>query len=179
MGDGSDAAVEGGVRLGVVRVAVAGGDRDPAWDEDVDEVERPGQLGCEREQSNGPGGKDPLEQLDVRVTPCGGRMRPKPPGRDKRALYVRPKDARAASALTYLPERGHQPVLGGGDQRRQVRSDAGLEQRLAGALVARRVGVEEVDAAEAVHLEVDEPGAGDPASVPGRKPVGGHPTVDH
>ena len=54
-------------------------------------------------------------------------------------------------------------------KRGQVRRDAGLEHRLAGDPVAGRVRVEEVDAAEAVHLEVDEAGRGDALAVGGRE----------
>ena len=120
------------------RVGVAGRDGDSARDEQVDEVERPGQLGCQREQPDRPGGEEPLEQGRVRVAPCGGRMRPEPPGREERAFDVRAEDPRAAAALADLAERGDEPLLGGCDQRRQVRGDAGLEQRRARALVAGR-----------------------------------------
>ena len=69
----------------------------------------------------------------------------------------------------HLAQRGEQLLLGRGDQRRQVGGDAGLEQRLARAAVAVGVGVEEVDAAEAVHLEVDEARDGEAAPVRRRR----------
>ena len=53
-------------------------------------------------------------------------------------------------------ERGDELLLGRRDQGRLEGRHAGLEQRLAGAAVARGVGRGEVDAAEAVHLQVDE-----------------------
>ena len=55
-------------------------------------------------------------------------------------------------------------VLGRGDERRQVRGDAGLEQRLSGGGEAVRVCAEEVDAGEPVDLEVDEAGSRDPGA---------------
>ena len=97
-------------------------------------------------------------------------MRAEPPRREERAFDVRAEDPRAAAALGDLAERGDQPLLGRGDQGGQVGGDAGLEQRLAGARVAVGVRVEEVDAAEAVHLEVDEAGRGDAR---GRSRTGG------
>src|SRR6185503_8110711 len=57
-----------------------------------------------------------------------------------------------------------QVLLGRRDEGRQVRGDARLEQRLAATGVAVGVGAHEVDAAEAVHLEVDEAGDGDAAA---------------
>ena len=44
-----------------------------------------------------------------------------------------------------------------GDERRQERGHAGLEQRIAGHPVAVGIRAEQVDAREAVHLQVDEP----------------------
>ena len=163
--DGARRRARSRVRLLGARVGVAGRDGDPARDERVDEVERPGQLGCQREEPDGARREETLEQGRVRVAACGGRMRPEPPGREERAFDVRAEDPRAASAFADLAERGDEPLLGRCDQRRQVRGDAGLEQGGAGLLVPGRVGVEEVDAAEAVHLKVDEPGRGDPAAV--------------
>src|SRR5204862_1408726 len=83
MWDGADAAVEGGVRLVGVGVAVTDGDDDPPRDEQVDELERSGQLGRERVQPDRAGREEALEQADVRVTPCRGRMRPEPLGRQE------------------------------------------------------------------------------------------------
>ena len=51
-----------------------------------------------------------------------------------------------------------------GDERRQVGGDAGLEQRLGRARVAVSIGAHEVDAREAVDLEVDEAGRRDPTA---------------
>ena len=60
--DGAHAAVERRVRLLGARVGVAGRDGDPARDEQVDEVERPGQLGCQREEPDRPRREETLEQ---------------------------------------------------------------------------------------------------------------------
>ena len=104
----------------------------------------------------------PLEQGGVGIAPGGGRMRPEPPGGEEGPLDVGAEDPRARGRpATISPSAATSRSSGARDQRRQVRGDAGLEQRLAGAGVAVRVGVEEVDAAEAVHLEVDEAGRGD------------------
>ena len=69
-------------------------------------------------------------------------------------------------------------LLGGRDERGEVGGDAGLEQRLARAPVAVGVRVEEVDAAEAVDLEVEEAGHRDAASVRRGEAVAGDPAVD-
>src|SRR5207237_5896939 len=84
---------------------------------------------------------------------------------------VTAEDARSVGAGRHLAQRREQLLLGRGDQRRQVRSDAGLEQRLAGAPVAAGVRVQEVHTAEAVHLQVDEAGCGDAVSVWRREAV--------
>ena len=70
----------------------------------------------------------------------------------------------------HLAERVDELRFGRGDERRQVRGDAGLEQRVAGARVAVGVGAEEVDAGEAVHLQVDEAGRRDAAAVGDARP---------
>jgi hypothetical protein len=88
-------------------------------------------------------------------------MRPEPSRREEGAFDVGAQDARAAAALDDLGQGGDQPVLRSGDQGGEVGRDARLEQRLARSRVAFRVGVEEVDAAEAVDLEVDEAGNGE------------------
>src|SRR3954463_2149288 len=84
------------------------------------------------------------------------------------------EDARARLADRHLRHRTEELLLRRRDQRREVGGHAGLEQRLARATIGRRVGVEKVDAAEAVHLEIDEAGHGDPA--PSRR---GEPDRDH
>ena len=78
------------------------------------------------------------------------------------------------SADRHLRHRLQHLLLRARDQRRQIRSHAGLEERLACPAVAVGIGVEEVDAAEAVHLQVDEPGHGDPASPRAAEPDARH-----
>ena len=84
---------------------------------------------------------------------------PSAPRREERPFDVDAEDPRpVARPSRHLRERREQLLLGRRDERGQVRGDAGLEQRLAGAPVAVGVGVEEVDAGEAVDLQVDEAG---------------------
>src|SRR5206468_9347651 len=79
----------------------------------------------------------------------------------------------------HVPERREQVFLGRGDEGRQVGGDAGLQQCLASAGVAVGVGAHEVDAAEAVDLQVDEAGDGDAAvAVATAQPIGGDLAVD-
>ena len=94
------------------------------------------------------------------------RCVPSRAAREERALEVdaedpRPGEPRSGTAR----DRGDEVGLLGGDQRRQVGRDAGLEQRLAGGRESVGVRAEEVDAREPVHLQVDEAGHGDPATV--------------
>ena len=77
-------------------------------------------------------------------------------GREERALEVHPEDPGPRLVDRHLAHRGEHLRLGGRDQRREIGGDAGLEQRGPGPPVPVGVGVEEVDAAEAVHLQVDE-----------------------
>ena len=69
----------------------------------------------------------------------------------------------------HLAEGGEELLFGGGDERGEVGGDAGVEEGLACAAVALGVGLEEVDAGEAVDLEVDEAGDGDAAAVGRRR----------
>ncbi len=90
-------------------------------------------------------------------------------GREERPLEMDAEDPRALRGQRHGAECRDELLLRRGDQRRQVGGDAGLEQRVAGACVAGRVGVEEVDAREAVHLEVDEARHGDSAAARARR----------
>ena len=67
-------------------------------------------------------------------------------------------------------QRSDELFLGRGDEGRQVRGDAGREERCARAPVPVRVGAEEVDADDAVDLEVYEPWNGQPAPMWPLKP---------
>src|SRR5437763_595814 len=75
------------------------------------------------------------------------------------------EDARSLGDDRNLLHRRDELVLRRRDQGGQVAGDAGLEQHLAGAAIALRVRFEEVDAAEAVDLQVDEAGHGEAAAV--------------
>src|SRR5439155_13510563 len=75
-------------------------------------------------------------------------------------------------ARRHLAQRGEQLLLGRRDQRRLVRGHAGLAQRLARGVVVGRGRVQEVDAAEAVHLEVDEARHRQPAPATAEAHVG-------
>src|SRR5690348_12206005 len=75
-----------------------------------------------------------------------------------RAQHPRPCAVRRERA-----ERVDERVLRRGDERRLVGGDARREQRLSSSLVVVGSGGQEVDAAEPVHLDVDEAGYGDAA----------------
>src|SRR6476646_9922146 len=88
------------------------------------------------------------------------------------------EDPRPGLAARHLTKRAEQLLFGARDQRRQKGGHARLEQGLAGDAVVGAARVEEVDAAEAVHLQVDEPGDGDPVADTGQ-PDAGHDPVLH
>src|ERR671922_1213601 len=91
---------------------------------------------------------------------------------EERPFEMDAEDARAAvRPERKLPKRLVQLLLGCRDERRQVARDPGLEQRFARAAVALRGGVEEIDSAEAVHLDVDESRGRDAVAVSTREPV--------
>src|SRR4029453_8691037 len=106
-----------------------------------------------------------LEQGRIRLPARQGRMRAETAGCEERARQVDPDGPRALSRGRSVLDRREELLLRRGDESGEVGGDAGLEQRLAGAPVAGGVGVEEVDTAEAVHLQVDEAGSGHPAAV--------------
>ena len=158
VGDRANAAIEGGVRLGRSRVRVAEGDDDSPGLEHVDELERPGQLGRERHHPHRTGGDEPLEQSQVGIAAIAGGVGAEPARREERAFEVRPEHARATSGRLERnrAQRGDEIGLAGGDERRLERGHPGLEQRVGGLAVPVRIRAEEVDAREAVHLQVDE-----------------------
>ena len=179
MRDHARAAVERRGRLLRRRVAVPARDGDAARDEVVDQLERAGQLRRQRHHPHRPRGEQPLEQRSVGIAPAVRRMRAEPPRREERPLEVHAEDARArpdhagtsASAAS-------KSVLRRRDQRRQERRHARLEQRLAGLAVTVAVRLEEVDAAETVHLHVDEAGHRDAAAVRAAQPDARDAAVD-
>ena len=152
-----DAEVERRVRLLGGGVAVAERDGDAALEQARDQRVGAGKLRRERHQPDRPAVEQPVEQRQVGIAPRRGVVRAEPArargtglrGGRRGCADSPPSVGTSASAASSL-------LLGRGDQGRQVGGDARLEQRLAGAAVAVGVGVEEVDAAEAVHLQVDE-----------------------
>ena len=170
-----DAAVETGVGLRRGRVGVARGDGDPPRDQHVDEVERARQLRRERHVRHAAAREQPVQQRRVGVAAPLGRMGAEPAGGEERALQVRAEDLRP---VRQRAQRGQDVRLGRGDERRQVRGDAGREQRRARARVTLAVGVHEVDAGEAVDLEIDEAGRGDPPAGPAEADAGDAIAVD-
>ena len=84
--------------------------------------------------------------------------------RDERSLEVRAEDVRGGAVLRQLAERRGQVLLSRRDERGLERGHSRAEESLAGAAIAVRVRREEIDPAEPVHLQVDEPGGGDPVA---------------
>ena len=122
------------------RVRVAARDRDLARAAARSiELARPGSSGASVTSRTGPAVEQPLEQLEVGVAARGRRVGAEP----RRAEGTALRDARRGCAARrrsarHLAERGEELLLGGRDERRQVRGDAGLEQRLAGLRGSRR-----------------------------------------
>ena len=105
-------------------------------------------------------------------------MGAEPVRREKRALEVHTEDPGPRRvADRHLAHRGEHLLLGARDQRRQVRGDTGLEQRVARAPVSGCVRVEEVHTPEAVHLQIDEPRDGEAAAAFPAEPERGDPAV--
>src|SRR5206468_883942 len=87
-------------------------------------------------------------------------------------LEMGAEDVRRRAVHRHLRERTHELVLGRGDEGRLVRRHTALQQGGAGAAIALGVRGEEVDAGEAVHLKIDEPGRSDARSVRRAQPDG-------
>ena len=87
-----------------------------------------------------------------------GGVGAEPARREERAFEVRTEDARASqgSLLRHCAQRGDEVGLAGGDERRLERRHPRLEQCIGGLAIPVGVSAEEVDAGEAVHLEVDQ-----------------------
>ena len=147
------------------RVGVTARDGHAGEEQPVDQLVRAGKLGREGHHAHRAGAEQPLEQCRIRIPPSGERVDPETVFRQERPLEMNAEDARAADAGRHVAQRCQELLLGRRDERRQVRRDAALEQRLACTAIAVRVGAHQVDACEAVDLEIDEPRNGDPASV--------------
>ena len=154
--DGAHAAVECRVRLARGRVGVPERDRDAARVEQVDQLECAGELGGERHEPHRACREQALEERDIGIPPRGEAVRAEAGGGEEGAFEVGAEDPRAMIPVRDRAQRADHVLLGRRDECRQIRGDAGLEERLSGGGEAVRVGAEEVDAREPVHLEVDE-----------------------
>ena len=177
VGDAVHAAVERRIRLLGGRVAVAERDGDPAREQAVDHLAGAGKLGGKRHQPHRPRVEQAVEQRHVGVTAGFRNMRAEAARREKRPFEVHAEDARPLALARNFAHRCDHLLLGTRDQGRQIRGDAGLEQCHAGAPVSLGVGVEEVDAPEPVHLQIDEARHGDSAAVRRRQAGRGQASV--
>jgi hypothetical protein len=114
------AAVEGDLRLLGRRVGVAARNGDATREEDVDQLERAGELRRQRDEPHRPRVEQPLQQLRIGVAPAFEQVRPHARGGEERAFDVHAEDSRAASGRRHLTERGDERRLRRRDQRREV-----------------------------------------------------------
>ena len=164
VGHRADASVEGCVSLGRRGIRVAERDDDAAPVEEIDELERAGKLRRERHEAYRACGEQTLEQRRVGVAAGGEPVRTEPGRGRERPFQVDAEDPRAGGVLGNGRDRGGEVGLLRGDQRGQIRRDAGLEERFAGGREPVGVRAQEVDPGEAVDLQVDEAGHRDPAA---------------
>ena len=143
---------------------MAARDDDSARVQQVDQLERAVQLGRKRHLRDRACSEQALEECGVRVAAGVDRVGAEAERREERPLEMDADHARPDRLARDLGERCHEMLLGRRDHRRLEGRDAVLEQHLAGAAVPGRIGAREVDAAEAVHLQVDEAGDRDPAA---------------
>ena len=142
----------------------------------VDQLERAFELRSERHVRHRPGREEPLEQSAIRVAARGCGMGAEALRRQERPFEVGADHARPDRDIGDSAERRRQLVLRSGDERRLEGGHAGRGESLAGAGVAGCVGSREVDAIEAVHLQVDEARDRDAAAA-ARQPHGGDASV--
>ena len=164
--DRSDACVERPRGLPGGRIRVADGHDDAALLQDVDELERAVELRGERHLGDRSRAEEPAEKRRIGRPASRLGMNAEPLARDERPLEVGAEHTRADRFSRNLLQGGDELVLRGGDERRLEGRHAGLEQSLAGAPVAPAIGGREVDAAEAVDVQVDEAGNRDSATGP-------------
>ena len=99
-------------------------------------------------------------------------MRPEARGERNGPSRCDAEDARAAVTGGHAAQRVDEiGLLRRRDERRQIRGDAGLEQRVARHRIAVGVRAEEVDACEPVHLQVDEAGCAMPRPLAPSRPA--------
>src|SRR2546422_803392 len=106
-------------------------------------------------------------------------MNPEAERGEERALEVDAEDPWPGRGRRHLAEGCEKPVLGGGDEGREVGGDARLEEGFPCAAVPVGGRVEQVYAGEAVDLEVDEARHRDAVAVRGAESDGrDSPTSD-
>src|SRR5881394_2074015 len=97
---------------------------------------------------------------------------------EERSLEMAAEDARTDVAERNLAERRDQLLLWRRHEGRLKGGDSRYEQRLASAAVGSRIGRGEVDAAEAVHVQVDEAWRRDAGAAPAESDPRNSPAVD-
>src|SRR5918994_5179650 len=105
-------------------------------------------------------------------------MDPEAQGRQEGPFEMRAEDAGYVRLGRNLAEGGEELLFGGGDEGREERRDAGLEDGVGRLAVAVGVGGGEVDTRETVDLEVDEARHGDAAPVRRRQPEAADPAAE-
>jgi hypothetical protein len=158
---GARAAIEGEVGLGRGGVGVAAGDRDPAGDQLVDELEGAVQLGRQRHLAHRAGIEEAAQQREVGRAAALRVVGAQALGRQEGPFQMSADDPRPAAAGRHRGQRGGQIDLRRSDERRLEGGHAAGEQGLAGPQVPVGVGDLEVDAGEPVGLQVDEARRGD------------------
>jgi hypothetical protein len=177
VGHCADAGVERRIRVARGRVGVAARDRDLVPEERLDERVGARELRRERHEPDRPRGEQAFEEIHIRVPAGSLGMDPESQGGEERPLEVHAEDAGPVGSRRHLAEGGEELLFGSGDEGREVRGDAGLEQRVTRTPVALGVRLEEVDPREAVDLEIHEPGDGDAVAVRRDQPVCGDTAV--
>ena len=110
--DRPPSALEPAPRLVGRRARVAVGDGDAAAPQQVDELERAGELRRERDVGDAAGGEQSFQEHRVWVAPRLGRMRPEAVGGDERPFEVRAEDPRRPLLARQLAERRLELGLG-------------------------------------------------------------------
>ena len=104
------------------------------------------ELRRERDETDRPRVQEPLEQVQVGVAAGRRRVDPEAQGRQERPFEMRAQDARPVRLSRHLAEGGEELLFGGRDERGEIGSDAGPEERFSCLPISVRVGGEEVDA---------------------------------
>ena len=141
-------------------------DDDSALVQEVDELERAFELGREGHLGDRPGLEQALEERAIGIAPVGLRMGAEALRGEERPLEVRAEHPWPDRFGRQRAQGGDQVGFGCGDEGRLERGHPRRQERFAGLAVALGIRRGEVDAAEAVDVEVDEAGDGDPAPIP-------------